>query len=109
MIAVFPIEELPDVIKEFVLTGRAVSVKSSYEGNVVKATPKPSKRNPINDDRNKILQFIRESGDVGYSEITSADLQITNKSLAYNLKYLADRGDIVRIGEKPYRYKISET
>ena len=109
MIAVFPIEELPDVIKEFVLTGRAVSVKSSYEGNVVKAKPKPSKRNPINDDRKLLLKFISQSGDVGYDDILSADLGIADKSLIYNLNYLIDKGEIVRVGEKPYRYKISET
>jgi hypothetical protein len=111
LIAVFPIEELPDVIKEFITSGKVKSVNSAYEGVVVEAIPKAQKKrtkHPIGDDRNKILQFIGKNGDVGYSEITSADLLITDNSLTYNLKYLADRGDIVRSGQKPYRYKISE-
>jgi hypothetical protein len=112
MIAVFPIEELPDVIREFVTSGRVKVEKPNYEGNVVKATPELSKKrtkHPIGHDRNLLLEFIRQTGDVGYDDIMSADLGIADQSLAYNLNYLIDKGEIVRVGEKPYRYKISET
>ena len=58
-------------------------------------------------DRALILKFIEDHGATGYDDIMSADLGITDKSLAYNLNYLIDRGEIVRIGEKPYRYKMA--
>lgn len=121
MIAVFQIEELPDVIREFVTSGKVKVEKPSYEGNIVKAktgtvkkrTKPPPKSDDIipsyiGDDRTLLLKFISEAGDVGYDDIISSDLGIASKSLVYNLNYLIDRGKIVRIGEKPYRYKISE-
>ena len=111
MIAVFQIEELPDVIREFITSGKVGSVKPVYEGNVVRATPEPSKKrtkHPIGHDRNLLLKFISEAGDVGYDDIMSAGLGVADKSLVYNLNYLIDKGEIVRIGEKPYRYKIAE-
>jgi hypothetical protein len=72
MIAVFQIEELPDVIREFVTSGKVKVEKPNYEGNVVKTTPEPpTKRikNPISHDKKLLLEFISESGDVGYVEI----------------------------------------
>jgi hypothetical protein len=112
MIAVFQIEELPEVIREFVTSGKVKSVKPAYEKAGMFDPPSldalGKKKHPTGHDRKLILEFIKKRGTIGYNDLMGADLQITDKSLAYNLKYLADRGDIVRVGEKPYRYKISE-
>lgn len=98
MIAVFDVEELPNVLREFIGTGKVESVKPAYV-NTRKAT---------NKDRAKILEFIKEKGDVGYDDVLKAELGMNAKSLGYNLKELIDSGEIIRIGEKPYRYQIAE-
>ena len=111
MIAVFPIDELADVLKEFVSSGKVTSVKPSYEAVFVEEKPEQAKKrgkHPIGHDRALLLNYFSDSGDVGYDDIISSDLGITEKSLVYNLNYLIDRGQIVRIGEKPYRYQISK-
>ena len=98
MIAVFDIEELPDVLREFIGTGKVVSVKPAYVNN----------RKATNKDRAIIIDFIKQNGDVGYDDIMETCIGINLKSLAYNLKELVDTGVIVRLGEKPYRYKMAE-
>jgi hypothetical protein len=110
MIAVFQIEELPDVMREFISSGAVKSVKPAYEGSVVKSNQKPIKTKiKTRQDRDVILKFIKDKGDVGYNDISSANLEIEEKSLGYNLTFLIDRGDLVRTGdEKPYRYKVPE-
>jgi predicted HTH transcriptional regulator len=110
MIAVFQIEELPDVIKEFISSGMVKSVKPAYERGVVDTIQKPSKREKIAElDRETLLEFIKENGEVGYKDLTPANLGLREQSISYNLKILVENGNLVRTGEtKPYKYKVAE-
>jgi hypothetical protein len=112
MIAVFQIEELPDVIREFVTSGMVKSVKPAYQrGDISEVTHTEAlkkKKRPVGSDRALILEFIKARGAVDYDAVIHSDLGITDKSLAYNLKYLIDRGDLVRSGSNPYKYQIPQ-
>jgi hypothetical protein len=103
-----------DFFKQF-QNGKAIpEIKADYvKPLVVSDTMKTALkkvRTPNFQQKEKIIDFIRLKGEVGYGDIINADLGITAKSLAYNLQILAQNGDIERIGnDRPYRYRVAST
>ncbi len=59
-------------------------------------------------NRKKIMDFIREKGSIGFSDLK--DVGVAQSSLSYHLNLLIQSGDIQRIGDKrPYRYEIPQS